>query len=486
VRRTAAGEPDTRIVEDTPVTVIEAPVTSAVRSPADVLRLGVAAVVLLVLLLVQWIVGDTLTDFFGELLSGLTALPQWIVDIVAVGSRTLAIVFLIGGLIVALRSGRDRMLVTVAVAGVLAALVAALLETFDPDDGAKVIDISDLAGPLTASGFPSAAGLAAVAAVVTAAAPWLSRRWRRLGWVLVFGLGLTRFLVSAISFDSLRAVLVGWFVGALVVVVLGGPPRRPRGHAIAAGLASVGLPLVKLEQASLDARGSTPYFAVREGGGELFVKALGQDERSADLLFRVYRRLTPRDLGDERSFLSLRRAVEHEALVALAARDIGVRTPRVVAFTTAEPNGFVLAYEAVAGRSLDRLQPAELTDEVLGAIWGQIALLRAHRIAHRDLRLANIFLAADGAVWMIDFGFSELAASDLLLTNDVAELLASSTLKVGPERAVAQARAAVGDDVVRGALERLHPWALSGATRTGLKEHAGLLDDLRARIAEQT
>ena len=67
--------------------------------------------------------------------------------------------------------------------------------------------------------------------------------------------------------------------------------------------------------------------------------------------------------------------------------------------------------------------------------------MRRHRIAHRDLRLANVFLADDGVVWMIDFGFSELAASDLLLTNDVAELLASSTLQVGPVRAVAAGRA---------------------------------------------
>ena len=51
--------------------------------------------------------------------------------------------------------------------------------------------------------------------------------------------------------------------------------------------------------------------------------------------------------------------------------------------------------------------------------------------------------AADGRVWLIDFGFSELAASDLLLRNDLAELVASSSLKVGPERAVAAARAAV-------------------------------------------
>jgi undecaprenyl-diphosphatase len=324
--------------------------------------------------------------------------------------------------------------------------------------------------------------VAVVSAVLTAAAPWLERRWRRLGWLLVVGMSVTRFLTSPVSFGSLHNFLVGWFSGAAVLVALGGPLRRPTGASIAGGLAAVGVPLARLEQASVDARGSSPYFGTAADGQHLFVKALGEDQRSADLLFRVYRWLNRRDLGDERPFSSLRRTVEHEALVALAARDIGIRTPRLVAFATADPHAFVLAYEAIEGRSLDRLEPDEVTDAVLAAIWEQVGRLREHRIAHRDLRLANVFLASDGAVWLIDFGFSELAASSLLLATDVAELLASSTLQVGPARAVAVAREAVGPEVLGAALERLHPWALSGATRTGMKERRGLLDDLRGQV----
>jgi undecaprenyl-diphosphatase len=91
-------------------------------------------------------------------------------------------------------------------------------------------------------------------------------------------------------------------------------------------LAAVGMPLAELKQASVDARGSTPYFGKSAEGQPLFVKALGDDQRSADLLFRMYRMIDRRDLGDERPFSSLRRAVEHEAMVALAARDLGIRT----------------------------------------------------------------------------------------------------------------------------------------------------------------
>jgi hypothetical protein len=48
---------------------------------------------------------------------------------------------------------------------------------------------------------------------------------------------------------------------------------------------------------------------------------------------------------------------------------------------------------------------------------------------------------------------------------------------------VAVARQAIGPVVLGDALERLHPWALSGATRTGLKSRTGLLEELRSQVA---
>ena len=67
------------------------------RSPADVVRLVIAATALLALLLLEWIFGDTLVAFGTEVLRGLDALPQWIVNVVIVGTRLLAVVMLGGG-----------------------------------------------------------------------------------------------------------------------------------------------------------------------------------------------------------------------------------------------------------------------------------------------------------------------------------------------------------------------------------------------------
>ena len=191
--------------------VIEAPAPLVERSPSDLLRLVVAVVLLAILLVVQALFGDTLVSFASELLAGLQALPHWIVHTVVVGTRLLAMVVIGGGLVVTLWHARLRMLVTVVAAGLIALGLAVLLDTFAPGSGTEVVNVdNDLVGPLTAAGFPSSSGVAVVTAVLTAAAPWLSRRWRRIGWLLVIGVILTRFLSSPVSYDSLRTALVGW------------------------------------------------------------------------------------------------------------------------------------------------------------------------------------------------------------------------------------------------------------------------------------
>lgn len=454
-----------------------------VRSPADVLRLVVAAVSVLAVILAERWFGATLVGFAADVLAGLSAVPEWMLTAFLAGTRIAAVALLLFGLGRAVVHHGWIALSTMLAALVLGGLLWWLLrDVAVVDPGAEVLPSLPL-GPLSSGWFPTAGGVVAVAALLSASAPWLSRGWRRVGSLAVLGLVVDRFLASPISFDSVRAVSIGWLAGCATLVVLGAPLRRPTADGIADGMAAIGLPLASISAAKVDARGSTPYFATGADGGALFVKVLSRDERSADLLFRLYRRIQRHDLGDERPFSSLRRAVEHEAFVALAARDLGVQTPRLRAVATVEPGAIALAYDSVDGRSLDRVSAAELTDEVLAGVWSQMAILRRHRIAHRDLRLANLFLGADGTVWLIDFGFSEVAASDLLMANDVAELVASSSVVVGVDRAVTPALAVVDAESRRRAAERLQPWALSGATRTALKQHPGLLDDLRTRLA---
>ena len=451
------------------------------RAPSDVLRLGVATVLLIITVAVAWLFDKTIVENVARTARGLDSLAADAVAAVASLAEIAGLVVFGGGIVLAVVRREWHLLMSVVVAAAVAVLLVLLLgESYDAEAQVTHVDTSlTLVDPGHVS---TAAGLAALTAFATAAGPWVSRRWRRWAWAVVITLTLIRLLAAPISFETAIALLSGWTAGAGAVVAFGAPSRRPTEAAIAAGMRAVGVPVTQIAPLAVDARGSTPYLATAADGRKLFVKALGEDERSADLMFRLYRSIQPENLGDERPASSLRRMVEHEALVALAARDLGVRTPRLVCVATAEPNGFVLSYEAIAGRSLDELDATEMTDDVLAATWEQLTVLRHYRVAHRDLRLANVFLSDDGQVWIIDFGFAELAASDLLLATDVAEFLASSSTFVQPQRAVAAGVAAIGADAVSSALARLKLPMLSGATRTAMKASPGTLDELRRTV----
>lgn len=449
-------------------------------APSDVLHAVVALLVTAVVLLIGRFFDETIVAGTAQVLGGFRKFPDWLIEAISVLGNVLLVVLGTAGLIIGLTRRHWRL---VTMAGCAAGLAAALTALVNPaiDATARLLPDSDL--DVTVGRVPSAALLAAVTATVVVVSTSLPRRWRRAAWVLVVAMVLLRFLGEPLSLDALISTLLGWSVASAVVLVGGAPSRRPTASSVLSGLAQVGLQLDDLVPASVDARGSTPYFAHDDSGRRYFVKVLGGDERSADLLFRVWRFLQPRNFGDQRPFSSLRRGVEHEALVAVMARQFGVRTPRVVGLGTAEPNGVVLAYEAIAGRSLDQLPPGELTDEVLGQAWRQLAVLREHRIAHRDLRLANIFLGDDGTLFLIDFGFSELAAEELLIQTDLVELLTSSATIVGVDRAVRAAAQVIDADELATVLPWLVTSRLSGATRSAIKELPGRMDELTDAVA---
>ena len=332
--------------------------------------------------------------------------------------------------------------------------------------------------------------VASITAAITAAAPWMPRLWRRVAWASLAVLVVVRLLLgSNLPAELVLALALGVAAGSGVLFLLGSPNRQPTGRQIVGTLRRSGINPARIDAANVDARGSTPYFVVTTNGDRLFVKTLSTDERSADILFRLYRRFRFKNIGDEPAFSSLRRAVEHEALLAQSAAAVGVRTPELAAVGRIGDGDYsmLLAQRAIEGRSLDSVDPEELTDGILTEVWQQVAIMRGSGIAHRDLRLANVFLDDQDNPWIIDFGFSELAASDLLLQNDIAEFVTSSALLVGPERSVRCAIDVLGPEPVSAATRRMQGVALSGATKSAVKErNDDLLEQIRAEIATST
>ena len=457
------------------------------RSPEDVLRLVIfASLTLLLLGLTKW-AADSIIGLERDLIELLGVVSPTIERMLEGAIEIIGFVVLLGLLAIPLITKRYRLFGYIFGASIIASLSMRALEEFVTRDAASTV-VNELAARagIEVQTVTAAPGLASTAAMFIVVAPFVTRRWRRFGAGLIALITLVTIVVSArLPADALLALPLGALCGTIVLLAFGRPDRRPTLSAIEAALRDAGLPVTEVRQAKVDARGSTPYFATLDGGTGLFVKVLGAQERAADLLFRVYRFLTMQNVGDDRPFSSLRRTIEHEALLALMARDVGVHTPRLRGVVDVGSDSMLLAYDMIDGGSLDGVDDDAVTDDLMRRIWEQVELLRRHRIAHRDLRRANVFVADDGAPWMIDFGFSELAVRDEILDADVAQLLVSLGVVVGAERAVTAAIDVLGTEAVGDALPRLQLKALSGATQTSVKQQKGLLEEIQNEVIER-
>jgi uncharacterized protein (TIRG00374 family) len=334
---------------------------------------------------------------------------------------------------------------------------------------------ASLAGP--------ALGAAAVACAV-AAAPWLARPWRRAAWIVLWLAAVARLITGTASpVEVVLAFAAGVTVGAGALVLFGVPDRRIGPAEIAAALGSAGLPVARVNPAPVEAKGSRPFTAVAEDGTPLFIKVLGSDQRDADLLYRGYRFVRLRGVGDTRPAASLIQAAEHQALVAVLAERAGVTVPAVRQVVKTADGSAVLAMERVDGSSLDLIPVPRVSDTMIGELWQQVAGLHRARIAHRSLRAANVMVDCAARPWIVDFSFAELGATQRQMALDVAELLASLAVLAGAGRAVAGAVAVIGRDGVAAAVPFLQPLALSAGTRRAIARQDGLLKQTRAAAA---
>ena len=391
----------------------------------------------------------------------------------------------VAAVVVTLRYRRFRLLASLAGVAVLAgAVVAGIVQLAGGERPRFLVAGAGSWWWLTGASLAGPAVLAAAVAGTVAAAPWLSRPWRRTAWITLWLAAVARLVTGTASpVEVVLAFAAGVSVGAGALVLFGVPDRRIGPDGIAAALVSSGLPVTGVEPAAVEAKGSRPFIAAAEDGGPLFIKVLGSDQRDADLLYRAYRFIRLRDIGDTRPAASLIQAVEHEALAAVMAERAGVAVPAVRQVIKTADGSALLVMEHVDGCSLDLVPVQGMSDAMLGELWKQVDGLHRARIAHRSLRAANIVVDRAGRPWIVDFSFSELGATQRQMALDVAELLASLAATVGAGRAVAGAAAVIGADGVAAAVPLLQPLALSAGTRRAIARHDGLLTQTRAAAA---
>jgi undecaprenyl-diphosphatase len=470
----AAGGPKTR-----PRGRVLAP--ARYRHPGDVIRLIAAALVLAVAVVIAMLLPALLRPAAAVTGVGpVTAAGQVLTGLVQVMIAAAALVLLAA----ALRYRRFRVLATVAGGFAAAAALTAGI-TYLAGPGGPVPAGLRQGSWLAGAGFPDPAVLAGLAAVAAVAAPWLSRPWRRASWVTLLLIGVARLIAGGLlPLQLVLALAAGVTVGAGLLVAFGVPDRRMGPEGVAAALRAGGVPVSQVTGPLRAAKGSRPFEATTGDGNGLFVKVFGSDQRDADLLYRAWRGIRLRGVGDTRPAASLFKAVEHEALLTVMAERAGVAVPHVGQVIKAEDGSVLLTMDLVAGTSLDEVPADRITDQLARTLWREVGRLHQARIAHRSLHGSNIMISHDGCPRLVDFSFAELAATSRQRAIDVAELLTSLAGRIGPDRAVATAAAAIGASGVATAMPLLQPLALSAGTRREIKGQDGLLKNTRAAAIE--
>ncbi|WUV84836.1 lysylphosphatidylglycerol synthase domain-containing protein [Streptomyces sp. NBC_01476] len=319
--------------------------------------------------------------------------------------------------------------------------------------------------------------LAPVIAYVTAVGMARRPRWRVAFWVVLL-LDAFAVLVGGYTtpFSIALTVLIGWTVAYGTVYAIGSPNVRPTGQNLLAGLRRVGFaPLTArrvLERSpeNADSDRGRAYLVTLEDGPPLDVTVVDREQQAHGFFYRSWRRLSlVGGITQRRSLLSLRQALEQEALLAYAAIAAGANAPKLIATSELGPDAVMLVYEHIGGSRFDTLGDEEITDELLREAWTQVKHLQSRRIAHRRLVGESLLVDRNGRVFLTDLRGGEIAAGDIVLRMDIAQLLTTLALRVGPERAVASALSVLGPDAVAASLPLLQPIALSRDTRHQLK-----------------
>ncbi|MFI7321086.1 lysylphosphatidylglycerol synthase domain-containing protein [Streptomyces venezuelae] len=447
-----------------------------VHRPSDLMRLLVGVLAIAVLLAIAAFAHGTTSGLEQDIDKGTDQAPDLLIKVAglvaSIGVLLVPVAFAIERLIK--RDGlriADGVLAAVLAHGVTLATDLWVAKAA-PD---SIQDALTKPSPADLHAFtdPVHGYLAPVIAYMTAVGMSRRPRWRLVLFVVLLLDAFTMLVTGYTTpFSIILTVLIGWAVAYGTLYAVGSPNVRPTGQTLLAGLRHVGFhPVSASREESPDSehgdRGRR-YFVTLEDGPPLDVTVIDREQQAQGFFYRVWRRLTLRGITQRRSLQSLRQALEQEALLAYAAIAAGANAPKLIATSELGPDAVMLVYEHTGGHSLDSLPDEAITDELLCDTWRQVQALQSRRIAHRRLAGDAILVDRSGTVILTDLRGGEIAAGDLVLRIDIAQLLTALGLRVGAERAVAAAVEVLGPDAVADCLPLLQPIALTRSTRATL------------------
>ncbi|MER5280851.1 lysylphosphatidylglycerol synthase domain-containing protein [Streptomyces sp. NPDC002809] len=471
---TSDAAPADRVSGDEPL------LPARVHRPSDLLRLLIGVLAVVVLFAVAAFAHGTTAGLEQDINKGTGQAPDLLIKIAGLVSSIAVLLVPVAFAIERLIKRDGLRIADGVLAAVLAHGVTLATDLWVSNSASGTIqDALTQPQPGAALTDPVHGYLAPVIAYMTAVGMARRPRWRVVLWVVLL-LDAFTMLVGGYTtpLSIILTVLIGWTVAYGTLYAVGSPNVRPTGQHLMAGLRHVGFRPVTAMRAD-DAPDSGDqsdrgrrYVVSLEDGPPLDVTVVDREQQAQGFFYRVWRRLTLRGITQRRSIQSLRQALEQEALLAYAAIAAGANAPKLIATSELGPDAVMLVYEHIGGRSLDALEDAEITDDVVRGAWRQVKALQSRRIAHRRLTGDAILVDRSGKVFVTDLRGGEIAAGDLVLRMDVAQLLTTTGLRVGAERAVASALAVLGPDAVADSLPLLQPIALSRSTRAHLRRLA--------------
>jgi glycosyltransferase 2 family protein len=329
--------------------------------------------------------------------------------------------------------------------------------------------------------------IAMLAAILTVSGPWLSARWRHWWWALLLAFVPIHLVVSTVvPARSVLGLAVGWLVGAVIVLVVGTPAIEVPLEAAVRVLACRGFTVVGFTV--LRPAGPGPLVLAADCGkndakndSDVIVELYGQNQRSDGWLRQLWRWLSFRNSGSAPPLVSMRRAVEHRALMGIAIADLGVASSRSLTVASLDRGWELYAHSPPRGSTID----VGADEALLAGVWQSLGVLHARQIAHGDLRSQEI-RHEDGRVLFSGFANSEFGASTAQLQSDVAQLLISMSAIFGEEPAVRTAVDALGEEAVVAASGRLTRSAMPARIRKSVDDVGAVMSALRAEVLKQT
>lgn len=472
-----------------PVVLFDPPPPRQRWSPVDLLRLLIGLVFVAAGLFAASFADSTISGVENDVVDAVGRIPDSVEQAVLGTAQIIATFVPLLALVVVLWRRRWRLLFTLWLASVAASLAVGLLTSWlgDRDVVAILADRAASSADLVAADFPTTEYVAGAVAATVVGVASLPRRWKRAAWTWVFVLMLLRFLgPGQPPLDVWIAGSIGMMIGSLVLLMFGSPNLEPSPVQVLAALRDVGLDPVEIRRRDDTVGGSTSYETDERDGSRRFVKMRTPDDRSWDLLYRLFRTIRLRSSEVSRPYTTLKRRVEHESLALHTVRDGGTRTPAVIGVGVTANGAALLVVEWVHGRPLDELDPDELDDEVARSAFRAVRSVHGTRTAHHRLTLDNLLVDADEHVWLVDFDEAELAADDRNRSRDVAEILVALGVVIGPRRSVRLGVEELGRDAVARALPLVQPLALNRSLGKSIRSDRHLLDETRHEMHELT